>query len=49
VAKLKERGHHFVGPERGISSTGEVAEGRMASIGAIISKLIEVSEEEIGT
>ncbi|MFQ5859812.1 MAG: flavoprotein [Anaerolineae bacterium] len=49
VAKLKERGYHFVGPERGISSTGEVAEGRMASIGAIISKLIEVSEEERGT
>ncbi len=44
VAKLKQRGYHFVGPERGISSTGEVAEGRMANIGAIISKLVEVSE-----
>lgn len=43
VAKLKERGYHFVGPERGISSTGEAGEGRMASIGAIIAKLIEVS------
>ncbi len=49
VAKLKERGHHFVGPERGISATGEMGEGRMASIGAMISKLIEVSEEERGT
>lgn len=48
VARLKVRGYHFVGPERGISSTGEVAEGRMATIGAMISKLIEVSEEEIG-
>ena len=46
VAKLKERGYHFVGPERGISSTGEVAEGRMASIGAIIARLIEISEAE---
>lgn len=45
VAKLKERGYHFVGPERGISSTGEMAEGRMAGIGAIIAKLIEVAEK----
>jgi len=43
MARLKGRGYHFVGPERGISSTGEVAEGRMASIGAMISKLIEVA------
>ena len=49
VARLKGRGYHFIGPERGISSTGEVGEGRMASIGAIISRLIAVSEEEIGT
>lgn len=46
VAKLKERGYHFVGPERGISSTGEVGEGRMANIGAITAKLIEVSGAE---
>lgn len=46
VTRLKERGYHFVGPERGLSATGEVSEGRIASIGAIISKLIEVSEEE---
>jgi len=46
VARLKERGYHFVGPERGISSTGEVAEGRMAGIRAIIAKLIEISEAE---
>lgn len=46
VAKLKGRGYHFVGPERGISSTGEVAEGRMANIGAIIARLIEISEAE---
>ena len=46
VARLKGRGYHFVGPERGISSTGEVGEGRMANIGAIIAKLIEVSGAE---
>jgi len=45
VARLKERGYHFVGPERGISSTGEVAEGRMAGIRAIITKLIEVADK----
>jgi len=49
VATLSARGYHVVGPERGISSTGEVAGGRMASTGAIISKLIEMSKEEIGT
>lgn len=46
VAKLKERGYHFVGPERGLSATGEITEGRMANIGAIISKLVEVSKAE---
>ena len=46
VAKLRGRGYLFIGPERGISSTGEVAEGRMASIGAIISKLVEASQAE---
>jgi len=46
VARLKGFGYYFVGPERGISSTGEVGEGRMANIGAIISKLAEVSEAE---
>ncbi|MGC9336245.1 MAG: flavoprotein [Anaerolineae bacterium] len=44
VARLKERGYHFVGPERGLSATGEMAEGRMASIGAILNKLVRVSE-----
>lgn len=43
VTSLKERGYHFIAPERGISSTGEVAEGRMANIGAIIARLIEVA------
>ncbi len=42
VARLKDRGYHFVGPERGLSARGEIAEGRMASIGAIIAQLIEV-------
>ncbi len=46
VARLKERGYHFVGPERGISATGEIAEGRMANIGAIIARLIEASGAE---
>ncbi len=45
VARLRAQGYHFVGPERGISSTGEVADGRMASIGAIIGRLIEVAEK----
>lgn len=46
VARLKERGYQFVGPERGLSATGEVSEGRIASIGAIINKLLEVSGDE---
>jgi phosphopantothenoylcysteine decarboxylase/phosphopantothenate--cysteine ligase len=46
VARLKERGYYFVGPEQGLSATGEVSQGRIASIGAIVSKLMEVSEEE---
>ncbi len=46
VARLKGLGYHFVGPERGISSTGEVGEGRMASIRAVIARLIEVSGVE---
>ncbi len=46
VTRLKRLGYHFVDPERGISSTGEVGEGRMANIGAIIARLIEVSGAE---
>lgn len=46
VARLKGREYHFVGPERGIASTGEVGEGRMANIGAIIARSIEVSGAE---
>lgn len=42
VVRLKGLGYHFVGPERGPSTSGQIAEGRMASIGAIIAKLIEV-------
>jgi phosphopantothenoylcysteine synthetase/decarboxylase len=41
-ARLKDRGYHFVGPERGFSATGEMEQGFMANIGAIIAKLIEV-------
>ncbi|MEW6231728.1 MAG: flavoprotein [Chloroflexota bacterium] len=48
VARLQERGYHFVGPERGISTTGEVAEGRMANIGVIIAKLIDLAGELAG-
>ncbi len=43
VARLKGRGYHFVGPERGMMALGQVGEGRMASIGAIIAKLMEVA------
>jgi len=42
VARLKGRGYHFVGPERGMMTLGQVGEGRMASIGAIIARLMEV-------
>ncbi len=44
VTRLKRWGYHFVGPEQGISSTGEVAEGRVANIGTIISSLVKVSQ-----
>ncbi len=41
-ASLKDRGYHSTGPERGLSATGEMEQGFMANIGAIIAKLIEV-------
>jgi len=44
AARLRGWGYHFVGPERGLSANGEMAEGRMADIGAITAKLIEVSK-----
>lgn len=44
VRKLREFGFHFVGPERGLSSTGEIAEGRMAPIARIVSALLKLSE-----
>lgn len=44
VRELRKLGFHFVGPERGLSSTGEIAEGRMAPIARIVSALLKLSE-----
>lgn len=45
VEKLKTLGYHFVGPEYGAMACGGEGWGRLASIQAIISKLIKVSDE----
>jgi phosphopantothenoylcysteine decarboxylase/phosphopantothenate--cysteine ligase len=45
VERLKKLGYHFVGPEYGPMACGGEGWGRLAKIQAIISKLIEVSEE----
>ncbi|MCL4465511.1 MAG: hypothetical protein M1389_05700 [Chloroflexi bacterium] len=44
VATLADSGYRIVPPETGLQATGEVGEGRMASIGAILSALSELSE-----
>lgn len=44
VATLKDVGYHFVPPEIGLQASGEMGEGRMASIGNIIAALQELSE-----
>lgn len=44
LERLKEIGYRVVPPETGLQAAGEVGEGRMASIGAILSALRELSE-----
>jgi len=44
VATLEGVGYRMVPPETGLQATGDIGEGRMASIGAIISALSELSE-----
>lgn len=44
VARLKARGYHVVEPEVGLQPEGTVAGGRMAAIGTIIARLIELDK-----
>ena len=44
VATLEGIGYRMVPPEIGLQATGEVGEGRMASLGAILSALSELSK-----
>ena len=48
VARLRARGYRFVGPERGLSTAGEPAEGRMASIATILAGLVRAGGEDAG-
>lgn len=41
VKKLKDLGHHFVGPEKGELACGTIGEGHIADIEEIISKVID--------
>jgi len=42
IARLQARGYHVVEPEVGLQPEGTVAVGRMAAIGTIIGRLIEI-------
>ncbi len=44
VARLKARGYHVVEPEVGLQPEGTIAVGRMAAIGTIIGRLIELDK-----
>jgi len=44
VATMKSVGYHFVQPEIGLQASGEIGEGRMASLPNIIAALQELSE-----
>lgn len=48
VKTLKENGYHFVDPEYGKMACGDNGIGRLANIGSIVDKLIEISEERGG-
>ncbi len=41
---LKGVGYHIIPPETGIQATGDMGEGRMANIGAILTTLNELSK-----
>lgn len=43
IAQLKEFGYRIVPPETGLQATGDVGQGRMASIGVILSALSDLS------
>lgn len=44
VSTLKDVGYHFVPPETGLQASGDIGEGRMASIPSIIAALQKLSE-----
>lgn len=44
IETLKGVGYHIVPPETGIQASGDLGEGRMASISGIIAKLSELSK-----
>jgi phosphopantothenoylcysteine synthetase/decarboxylase len=46
---LKEVGYHLAQPETGLQASGDIGEGRMASIPAIISALSALSKETTET
>ena len=45
VARLQARGYHIIEPEAGLQPEGTVAVGRMAAIGTIIARLIEIDRK----
>ena len=45
VARLQARGYHIIEPEVGLQPEGTVAVGRMAAIGTIIARLIEIDRK----
>jgi len=45
VARLRERGYHFVAPRVGVLATGEQGMGCLAGVNAIVTRLIEVAGE----
>jgi len=42
IERLKERGHTFIEPERGVLACGYEGEGKLASLGAILDALEQV-------
>jgi phosphopantothenoylcysteine decarboxylase/phosphopantothenate--cysteine ligase len=44
LATLTGVGYHVIPPETGLQATGDVGEGRMANIGAILAALSEMSQ-----
>ena len=44
IETLKGVGYRIVPPETGLQATGDVGEGRMANIGAILAALTELAK-----